>query len=578
MVDSIIQSFDIWTSAQGMKSKGRVKSIDNISLEGISQLRKLILELAIQGRLMEQDLSDEPATQALKKVQKENEKLIKEGKLKRIKSLSEITEVEYPFALPLGWMYVRLNEVGEWGSGATPNRSNSEYYGGDIPWFKSGELVSDYIDTSEEFVTELALKESSLRYNQVGDVLLAMYGATIGKTSILNVRATTNQAVCACTPFKCIWNRYLLILLKAYKTRFAEMGTGGAQPNISRDKIIATVIALPPFEEQKRIVAKVNELMALCDELEKEHTKNFKSHQTLVKALLGTLIQAENADELQVAWQRTSTHFDTLFCTEDSIDQLKQAILQLAIMGKLVKQDPNDEPAKELVKQIVIEKRKYINLGRIKSEKPLSNVSEEEKPFKIPKHWEWVRLGSISADIHYGYTASASDQNLEVRLLRITDIQDDEVNWLMVPGCEIDNEQAARYLLEDGDILIARTGGTIGKSYLVSDISVNSVFASYLIRVKKLPSSYPEYIKIYLRSQLYWNQLYLASMGTGQPNVNGSSLKNLKLPLPPVAEQKRIVAKVNDLMAICDRLIGKIKKAQEIQKLLSKTIVDNAVA
>jgi type I restriction enzyme S subunit len=178
-----------------------------------------------------------------------------------------ISDDEKPFQIPAGWEYVRLNDLGEWGAGATPLRNRHDYYGGDIPWFKSGELTDDYIGESEERVTDLALKETSLRYNKPGDVLLAMYGATIGKTSILRIAATTNQAVCACTPFKGFSNIYLLTLLKAYKNRFVNQGAGGAQPNISREKIIATVVALPPTLEQHRIVAKVDELMAICDAL-----------------------------------------------------------------------------------------------------------------------------------------------------------------------------------------------------------------------------------------------------------------------------------------------------------------------
>ena len=154
--------------------------------------------------------------------------------IKSTKPLPPIQEDEKPFELPNGWEWVRLGEIGDWGAGATPLRSKLSYYGGSIPWFKSGELTSDYIDKSEETITELALAECSLRLNKKGDVLIAMYGATIGKTSILNVDGTTNQAVCACTPFLKDITKYLLLLLKAYKPRFIILGSGGAQPNISR--------------------------------------------------------------------------------------------------------------------------------------------------------------------------------------------------------------------------------------------------------------------------------------------------------------------------------------------------------
>ncbi|MBN2245524.1 MAG: restriction endonuclease subunit S, partial [Candidatus Aminicenantes bacterium] len=329
MKNLITEHLDIWTSAKAPKSNGGRgnTSTNGQTIYGIKKLRELILELAVRGKLVPQDPNDLPANELLKKITKEKERLLKEGKIKKQKPLPEIGEGEKPFDLPKGWQFARLNDFGDWGAGATPLRNNFIYYNGSIPWFKSGELESDFISESEEHITELALRETSLRYNTIGDVLIAMYGATIGKVSILQVRATTNQAVCACTPFNGIYNLYLLTLLKAYKNRFIEMGAGGAQPNISREKIIATVVPLPPLNEQHRIVAKVDELMALCDQLEKQETENTETHQTLVKTLLSTLTSAADHKEFKETWNRIKEHFDILFTTEESIDQLKQTIL-----------------------------------------------------------------------------------------------------------------------------------------------------------------------------------------------------------------------------------------------------------
>jgi len=241
----------------------------------------------------------------------------------------------------------------------------------------------------------LALKESSLRYNKPGDVLIAMYGATIGKTSILEVRATTNQAVCACTPFAGFENTFLLLLLKAYKSRFIGMGAGGAQPNISREKIISTVVALPPTAEQHRIVAKVDELMALCGQLEQQQTNSIDAHQTLVETLLGTLTRVDSPEELSAAWSRIATHFDTLFTPEHSTDQLKQTILPLAVMGKLVPQEPNDEPASVLLERIAEEKARLVKEGKIKKQKPLPKIAEEEIPHALPVGWALARLQNV---------------------------------------------------------------------------------------------------------------------------------------------------------------------------------------
>ena len=162
-----------------------------------------------------------------------------------------------PFEIPNSWCWVRLGDIGDWGAGATPPRGNPEYYNGSIPWIKTGELNNGYIYSSEETITEKALQNCSLRYNNVGDILIAMYGATIGKLGIAGVKLTTNQACCACTPYAGFYNLYLFYLLMAEKDYFVKLGAGGAQPNISREKIINYIVPLPPYNEQRRIVERL---------------------------------------------------------------------------------------------------------------------------------------------------------------------------------------------------------------------------------------------------------------------------------------------------------------------------------
>lgn len=259
----------------------------------------------------------------------------------------------------------------------------------------------------------------------------------------------------------------------------------------------------------------------------------------------------------------------------NGIKKLRELIFELAVRGKLLPQDPKDEPARELLKRIIEEKTRLVAEGKLKKQKPMTNVSDEETPFELPQGWEWSRLDQISSDIQYGFTASANHQCSEPLLLRITDIQNDKVNWASVPGCDVPPNEAAGYELTDGDIVIARTGGTIGKSYLVSGLTQQAVFASYLIRIGRLDSSYSKFTKVFLGSQLYWKQLYANSMGTGQPNVNGTALKGLLISLPPLAEQHRIVAKVDELMALCDRLEAQQADAEIAHARLVQALLDS---
>jgi type I restriction enzyme S subunit len=252
--------------------------------------------------------------------------------------------------------------------------------------------------------------------------------------------------------------------------------------------------------------------------------------------------------------QRLLQHFDRIAEASDAVPRLRRLILDLAVRGKLVEQDPNDEPAAELLKRIQAEKARLVKEGKIKKHELPPQIEGEELPFKPPLGWCWASLAATSRRIHYGFTASANQSIKDVRLLRITDIQNNSVEWSSVPGCEISEPEICQYKLEQGDILIARTGGTIGKSFLVRQIPVTAVFASYLIRVQGSPELYDQYLKLFLESPVYWKQLQDGSRGGGQPNVNGQTLGRMIVVLPPLAEQHRIVAKVDELMALCDRL------------------------
>ena len=579
MIETLVDSFDIWGTAQTQKSLGKKAGIDNISLHGINRLRELILELAIRGKLTLQDFNDESATILLDKIKKEKKKLISEGEIKKTKQLPEITKEEIPFTLPKGWIFAHLNDLGDWGAGATPLRNKTEYYNGKIPWFKSGELSADYISESEEFVTELALKETSLRYNKPGDVLIAMYGATIGKTSILKVPGTTNQAVCACTPFTGFANTFLLTLLKAYKNRFIEMGAGGAQPNISREKIIATIIALPPLPEQLRIVAKVDELMALCDKLEQQQMNHIETHLKLVEALLQTLINATNAEELKAAWQHLEPHFDILFTTEESIDLLKQTILQLAVMGKLVPQNPNDEPASELLKKIEAEKKKLIAEGKLKKKKPLPEITEEEKLFELPEGWEWSRLGFISEikggkRLPKGHSFSPYETPyiyIQVTNMKNGTIIDNDIKYIT----EQTKREISNYIISKDDLYITIAGtiggvGIVPKYFDGMNLTENAAKICFY-QVDK------EWLQKTLSAKYIQEQFTEKTNQLAQPKLALHRIASSCLAVPPLEEQFRIIAKVDELMSLCDQLKERIIATQELKVKLADAVVAGAV-
>ena len=247
--------------------------------------------------------------------------------------------------------------------------------------------------------------------------------------------------------------------------------------------------------------------------------------------------------------------------------QLKNSILQMAVQGKLVPQDPNDEPASVLLARIRKEKEELIKAGKIKKEKkpsyifrgadnlPYEKVGKnepvciaDEVPFEIPESWEWVRWGTLSESIQYGYNAPAQE-NGRIKMVRISDIQDNSVMWETVPYCDIKEEEIDAYLLNPNDILFARTGGTVGKSYLVQEVPEEAIYAGYLIRTRYSDHLCPQYLKYFMESELYWSQLREGTIATAQPNCNGKTLGNMLVPIPPSYEQIRIVEKLNAIMA-----------------------------
>lgn len=256
--------------------------------------------------------------------------------------------------------------------------------------------------------------------------------------------------------------------------------------------------------------------------------------------------------------------------------QIRQTILDLAIRGELVPQDPTDEPASVLLERIRAEKEQLIKDKKLKRDKK-DNEPIDDAPFELPEGWEWCRLGEIGNNIQYGLSNPSSTFG-KYKILRITDIQNNSVSWDTVPFVDIEEDEVNSFLLKKGDILFARTGATVGKSYLVSDLPYSTVFASYLIRISVFEVISIQYIKYFFESDTYWNQITDKSVGIGQPNVNGTSLKTLLIPLPPLAEQHRIVQIAEQLLTIIDTIKLLQEELKDLVKQTKNQVLNYAIA
>lgn len=556
---------------------------DNLPLlagapNGIKKLRKLILELAVRGKLVPQDPKDEPASELLKRIAEEKARLVSEGKVRKQKPLAEIGAEEKPFDVPTNWEWVRVAAVGhDWGQ-KNPDKAFTYIDVGAVD-NAAGRISAPQILMAEDAPSRArkVVRPGTVIYSTIRPYLLNV--AVIEEAYEQEPIASTAFAIIH--PYLEMPARYFLCYLRSpVFVRYVEsVQMGIAYPAINDGQFFSGLIPLPPLAEQHRIVAKVDELMALCDRLEAQQAGAESAHAQLVQALLDSLTQARDAEDCAQSWQRLAEHFHTLFTTESSIDALKQTLLQLAVMGKLVPQDPSDEPASELLKRIADEKAQLAAEGRIKKQKPLDEILDEERPLLLPPAWAWVKPEDFSMKITDGEHFKPDTEETGVYFLSAKDIRDDGVsleNPLFI------SEEAAKKALQRcdpqyGDLLIVSRGATVGRMCKVN-IRERFCLLGSVILVKPSKHVLSEFLSIALKSPDSFRQLVNASGSTAQPAIYLRDLKKIALPMPPLAEQHRIVAKVDQLMALCDQLKARLNQARQVHEQLANALVEQAVA
>jgi len=549
--------------------------------DAIARLRRFILDLAVRGKLVEQDPEDEPAEELLKAISLDS----LQSKMRRTTAAGcSGIAIEGSFSVPDSWAWSLLGGIGDWGSGSTPPRGRADYYSGDISWFKSGELGDNKsLSNSEEKITHLALGECSFRINKPGDILIAMYGATIGKLAILAEEAVTNQAVCACTPCWGVDTQYLYLFLLAKRDDFRLASEGGAQPNISKVKIVNTPIPLPPLAEQHRIVDKVDELMALCDQLEAARQEREQSRECLVAATLQRLNQpAEDPASFRQVASLALQVLPSLTTTSVQTEQLRQTILNLAVRGKLVEQDPEDEPAE--VRLVQIQRALSSTIASMGLRLKRSSSSPAERPESVfagvPSSWALSTLGSLAIvlDPNPSHRYPSYDGGT-VPILSTQEFSGldgwDPSTAKLVPYSFFEY-QLANCRFERGDIVFARKG-RLGLPRLLPDFE-QFTFSHTVFLVKPMPGVFPEYLLWLLRRDqvIAWltNEM---NANTGVPTLGKEKMERLPIPLPPLAEQHRIVARVDELMALCDQLEKQISQADQQRRRLLEAVLAEAL-
>jgi type I restriction enzyme S subunit len=531
---------------------------------GTQRLRALVLELAVRGKLVPQDPRDEPASALLG--------------ARRL----DLAEMDSPFDIPRGWAWTCLRNLGDFISGGTPSKSNSRYWDGRIPWVSPKDMKIDWLEDSQDHVSATALDETSLKLVSKGAVLMVVRGMILAHSfpvasNLTDV--TINQDMKALVPFRDGLVPFLLLLLKGTRDRIldlVERSTHGTC-KLPSEKVALLPVAIPPPSEQGRIVARVDELMAVLDRLEAARRAREAARVGLRDAALAAVRNAPDAAAVEVAWARVVERMDELFTAPADVAPLRQTILQLAVRGKLVPQDPRDEPASVLLDRIVAEKARLVREGELRASKSLPTVSADEAPFELPKGWAMIRFGEIFLDIFtgpFGTSLKASEyvprgtpvinpQNM--RGGRLAPTSDTNVGAATL-------ERLATFILRTNDVIVARRG-EMGRCAVVTEREDGWLCGTGSLTLRPSSGLLSTFVALFLRSPGTVARLAGDSVGSTMDNLNQRIMVHLPFGLPPTAEQARIVAKVDELMALCDQLEARLRAVQETQKAFAAAAV-----
>jgi type I restriction enzyme S subunit len=525
---------------------------------GVKKLRELILQLAIQGKLVPQDPNDEPASVLLAK--------IKEEKIKKAEPLPAVGSDEIPYDLPKGWVWTRLGELGITQTGTTPKTGDLESFGKDYPFIKPADIYPNHIDYNNDGLSELGVSKCG-RIAHSGSILMVCIG-TIGKSNIIEKSCSFNQQINVITPYSLISAYFLKLAVRS--TFFQEAAWNASSSTtlsiLNKSKWEKLVLPLPPLSEQHRIVAKVDQLMALCDELETRQQKKKQTLVTLSNAALDRLLTAREPDDFINTWRFLRDNFDFLYTAPETITKLRQSILQLAVQGKLVPQNPNNEPSSALLAKIKADKEKLIKEKKIKKTPPLPPVSPDETPHKLPNGWEWVRLGDIAEKLGSGSTPLGGKSVYiahGVKFLRSQNIWNEglKLNDVAFISHQIHNKMSGT-VVRPKDILLNITGASIGRSAVVPDDFDEANVSQHVAIVRMINKNIARYIHLCIISPIVQDTIMNVQVGVSREGLSMSKLEYFLLPLPPLAEQLRIVTKVEQLMKLCDELESKLIKSQ----------------
>lgn len=514
----------------------------------MARLRKLIHTLAVQGKLVPQDFRDEPAWALLKRIRAEKEQLVARGEAKKSKPWQEVTDDEKAFRLPPGWDWVRLGDVQLFTNGYAFKSDQFSREG--VGVVRIGNVQRGEITESGMVYLPNSLAEGidAQFFIEPGDLVITMTGDVKLAFNRSSSRYLLNQRVGKIRPLL-VSPDFLVICLNLVADKTIANASGSVIPNVSTGEINATPIALPPLGEQARIVARADELMRLCDALEDKGRLEAEQHARLLGTLLGALTGSSTPEELSANWQRVADHFDMLIDRPESVDVLEQIVLQLAVRGLLVRQDSSEEPAAILIERIGDEKNRLVTNGKARKDKPLPPVTEDACPCALPEDWKWVRLGSVVSISTGKLDANAANTGGRFPFFTCSSTP------LSIDSYSFDC--SAVLLAGNGDFNLKMYSGKFDayqRTYVIEPCLIELKFLYYSLKqgIERISSS---------------------QRGTAVPYLRLGDITESMFALPPLAEQSRIVERIETLLQICAALRLRLTASQITQSHLADTLV-----
>lgn len=538
---------------------------------GIPKLRETILQLAVQGKLVSQNPEDEPASVLLKKIQAEKERLLKEGKIKKQKPLPPVDLEDVPYEIPEGWVWTRLGEATNYnGTKKVAPSDLKENY-----WLLE---LEDIEKKSSKIIQRFKCKERGAKstksaFNK-GNVLYGKLRPYLDKVVVADTDGYCTTEIVPIVLYYGIIPEYLRLFLKSPKfIEYVNSKTYGVKmPRLGTTDAINSYFPLPPLAEQHRIVKRVDTLMKLCDELEARQNTESETRRMLLLSSLNCLLDAKDAAGADAAREILKSNFDNLFDDKESIAEMRKAILQLAVQGRLAEQNPEDEPAAVLLKKIQAEKTRLVKEGKIKKQKPLPPVSPEEVPYELPEGWVWTRLVEVF-DVRDGTHDTPKYQFSGIPLITSKNISNGSLSFDNVKYISIEDHEeiSKRSSVERNDILFAMIG-SIGNPIIVDTDEQFSIKNVALFKYYSKELSSPKYLLNYLIQSS--ENMKIISSGAVQSFVSLKFLREYVFPLPPLAEQHRIVERVDTLMKLCDELEERVLAKENAAERLLLSVCD----